>query len=68
MKRQSWIAAAVAGLGLVTLGLSPAGPAGVEVGDSVSHSFRSEIVNGMGIKTLESLRGKPVLVEFWGTR
>ena len=68
MKRQSWIAAAVAGLGLITLSLKPAGPAGVEVGESVSHTFRTEIVNGMGTKTLESLRGKPVLVEFWGTK
>jgi hypothetical protein len=25
-------------------------------------------VNGMGLKSLDDLRGKPVLVDFWGTR
>lgn len=39
----------------------------VGVGDSPSYSFRSEVLNGQGIKSLEDLRGKPVLVDFWGT-
>ena len=40
----------------------------VEVGEEVNYTFRSAPVNAMGIKGLDELRGKPVLVEFWGTR
>ena len=40
----------------------------VEIGDEVNYAFRSAPVNAMGIKGLDELRGKPVLVEFWGTR
>jgi hypothetical protein len=39
-----------------------------EVGDTVTYKFRSAPMNAMGITSLEDLRGKPVLVEFWGTR
>lgn len=52
----------------LTLALSPPRAAGVSIGDSVSYGFRSPVVNGMGLKSLSDLRGKPVLVEFWGTR
>ncbi len=41
---------------------------GVEVGSEPAYSFRTSPVNGGGLASLESLRGKPVLVEFWGTR
>ena len=40
----------------------------VEVGDEVAYTFRATPVNAMGITSLDELRGKPVLVEFWGTR
>lgn len=40
----------------------------VEVGDEVAYTFRAAPVNAMGITGLDELRGKPVLVEFWGTR
>ena len=40
----------------------------VEVGSKASHTFTKSPVNGMGTKSLEALRGKPVLIEFWGTR
>ncbi|MFT5152951.1 MAG: hypothetical protein ACI841_002950, partial [Planctomycetota bacterium] len=44
-------------------------PSGViEVGDSVSHKFRKPLENGMGLTSLADLRGKPVMLEFWGTR
>ena len=39
-----------------------------EVGDSVSYSFLEVPVNGMGISSLDDLKGKPVLLEFWGHR
>ena len=58
-------AALAAGL---TMSLSASPLEGVEVGDPVAYSFRSPVVNGMGMKSLSDLRGKPVLVEFWGTR
>ncbi len=38
------------------------------VGDEVSYTFSKPPLNGMGVTSLDDLRGKPVLVEFWGTR
>lgn len=37
-------------------------------GTTPSYSFRKAPLNSYGLKSLEDLRGKPVLVEFWGTR
>jgi len=39
----------------------------VEVGSKTSYSFNKAPLNGMGVKSLKDLRGKPVLIEFWGT-
>ena len=39
-----------------------------EVGAKPSYSFRDVPANSMGVKSLEELKGKPVLIEFWGTR
>ena len=39
----------------------------VEVGSTPSHIFRESPLNGMGVKSLDAYRGRPVLVEFWGT-
>ena len=44
------------------------GLAGVEIGDLPSHRFAQPLFNGMGAESLEDLRGKPVLVEFWGRK
>jgi len=38
------------------------------VGDKVDYKFRSPLVNAMGVTSFADLRGKPVLVDFWGTR
>jgi hypothetical protein len=54
--------------GLVLSSALTVPPAGVEVGESLSYEFSTPMVNGMGVGSLEELRGKPVLVEFWGTR
>ena len=43
-------------------------PGSISVGDEVSYSFRKQLTNGMGAKSLADFAGKPVLVEFWGTR
>ena len=36
--------------------------------DTATHTFRSSPFNANGLASLEELRGKPVLIEFWGTR
>ena len=38
----------------------------ITVGSTPSYTFREAPVNAMGTQSLEALRGKPVLVEFWG--
>lgn len=43
-------------------------PSGVQVGDTPAHTFRASPWNAVGVRSLEDLRGRPVLVEFWGTR
>jgi hypothetical protein len=45
-----------------------AGAQNAAEGDSPTHSFRTPVLNGSGLASLEELRGRPVLVEFWGTR
>jgi hypothetical protein len=45
-----------------------AAPAAAGAGEAVAYRFRSPLDNGLGLVALEDLRGKPVLVEFWGTR
>jgi len=47
---------------------APTATAQVNVGQRPNYTFRSAPVNSMGVKSLKDLRGKPVLVEFWGTR
>ena len=34
----------------------------------VKYQFRAPPVNALGVAGLEDLRGKPVLIDFWGTR
>jgi hypothetical protein len=69
MKMKHWIqAAAVTTAVGVLLSTAVPAPAQISVGDSVSFTFRSEVLNGMGIDELADLKGKPILVEFWGTR
>jgi hypothetical protein len=41
---------------------------GIKAGDSVSYSWRTPLVNGMGRQSLEDFLGTPVLIEFWGTK
>ena len=33
-----------------------------------SYTFRAPPLNSLGVKSLAELRGKPVLIDFWGTR
>ncbi len=40
----------------------------VQVGDVPSYTFSSAPRNGVLVRSLEDLRGRPALFEFWGTR
>jgi hypothetical protein len=35
-------------------------------GEKADYSFREPPTNSLGIKSMAELRGKPVLVDFWG--
>jgi hypothetical protein len=45
-----------------------ASSASAGVGDTPEYKFRKAPVNALGVTSLADLRGKPVLVDFWGTR
>jgi len=40
----------------------------VSVGDTPAYSFNEEAFNTMGAAQASDFAGKPVLVEFWGTK
>lgn len=40
----------------------------ISEGSEPSYSFREAPMNAMGVMSLEAMRGKPVLIEFWGTK
>lgn len=51
------------------LSASSSAPGGnIKPGDVPQYTWRTPLVNGMGVTSLEDLRGKPVLLDFWGTR
>jgi hypothetical protein len=56
--------AAVIGL----TGSAPLNAAAVEPGDRPEYTFENPLENGLGAMSLQDLRGKPLLVEFWGHR
>jgi hypothetical protein len=58
--------AATAVLLLATPALSAQGT--VEVGDTPEFTLGNKTYNTMGKKTAADFRGKPTLVEFWGTK
>jgi hypothetical protein len=37
-------------------------------GDAPAYAWRTALFQGSGASSLEDFRGKPVLVDFWGTR
>ena len=57
---------ATAALGGAAL-LLGARPAEVAIGDRPKYDFQAAPDNSLGLKSLEALRGKPVLIEFWAT-
>ena len=57
------------GLALLAALLAPLAPSDTtSVGDVPTHEFQTPPRNGLGATSLADLRGRPVLVEFWGTR
>lgn len=58
-----WKTASLVGSALL---LASSASAQVAVGDSPDYEFRGPLQNSMGVKSLADLRGKPVLVEYWG--
>jgi hypothetical protein len=56
---------------LVTSLALSAGPASASVGGDGTpsgYTFHAPPANARGVKGLADLRGKPVLIDFWGTR
>ena len=77
--RLAWVAAATVALSAAASAQQPgsARPTGAEqqgapetvsVGSRPKFTFTGPMVNGLGVKTLADLQGRPVLVEFWGTQ
>jgi len=69
MNWKTWMRpGALVAVAALAVGMAAPAPQGVAVGEKVSYSFREPVMNAMGLTKLEDLRGKPVLIEFWGTR
>jgi len=59
----------ILGVGGVALAAVALATASAPVGDSpVDFRFSKPPVNALGLQSLAELRGKPVLIDFWGTR
>jgi hypothetical protein len=56
-----------AGLALALLGTLAPAPRAARGGESSNYRFSSPPANSMGVKGMADLRGKPVLIDFWGT-
>ncbi|QDU67810.1 hypothetical protein [Engelhardtia mirabilis] len=66
---QRTVIAAIAAIPLAAAAFAfPAPVEGVEPGDKVEYSFRNPIVGALGQSDMSDFLGKPVLIEFWGTR
>lgn len=64
---RSRLLATAALAGAVLFASSAATPERAKVGKRPAHKFETPLTNGLGVESLESLRGTPALFEFWGT-
>ena len=48
--------------------IAPALTAQAQVGDRPEFTFSAEPMFGAGAKSLDDLKGRPTIIEFWGTR
>jgi len=55
---------ALAGILAVSAGSVSSAPVATISG--ASYSFRESPLNSMGVKSLSDLRGKPIVIDFWG--
>lgn len=46
--------------------LTRVAPAATSPGDAAEFAFREDPVNARGFKSLADLRGKPIVIDFWG--
>jgi acyl-CoA synthetase (AMP-forming)/AMP-acid ligase II len=53
---------------LLAVALAGRAPTAGDPAAPVDYAFRRPPINDLGIASLADLRGKPVLIEFWGTR
>lgn len=70
MSMSRWFGVGVAlACGLVLSFSAPRGNVGAARGDEAASSyvFGTPPVNAKGVKGMADLRGKPVLIDFWGT-
>ncbi|NOT30996.1 MAG: hypothetical protein HOP15_11160 [Planctomycetes bacterium] len=58
----------LAGLALLLLGTATWTTAAGGDDEGARYTFRRAPVNSMGVRGMAELRGKPVLIDFWGTR
>jgi hypothetical protein len=62
------IAAVAAAVASATLLVAAPQQGAVEPGDLVEYTFRGTMLGEPGPASLAELRGRPVLIDFWGTR
>jgi hypothetical protein len=60
--------AAITGCGAAAQSAEPGRPESIEPGLRPSYVFREAPINARGVRSLADLEGRPVLIEFWGTR
>ncbi len=53
---------------VLTAGSTAVAQGVAKVGAKQSYTWQQPLVNGRGVKSLADLQGRPVVVEFWGTR
>ena len=64
--RRALLTAGLAGTAWLSSALALA--SGGDEGGAVEYKFRLPPVNSMGVTSMEDLRGRPVLIDYWGTR
>jgi len=60
--------AIVAAISLAWLATEPVSAAPVAAPLVSEYTFREVPINGLGLKSMADLRGKPVIIDFWGKR
>ena len=67
MKLHLLTTAAVVALGAASWAGTNSALAEVNAGDAIDFTFAEAPLNSVGLKSFADLKGRPVLIEFWGT-